>query len=149
MSYQQVLKGQTLGPGATFPDYCYFENCTINATCTFGVGCHFVGCTFKRCCPKPNTNKPSEIKSGIVVNSTLESVSLDNNTLGHHNTSTGYMVTDMSYKRSGVTHGEGLSSEKMDCCTGVSISPTDVGPVAQCEQDICRTPRGIYNETGG
>lgn len=149
MSYQQVLKGQTLGPGATFPDYCYFENCQIKATCTFGTGCHFVGCTFLKCCPKPNSNAPSQIKSGIVVDSTLESVSLDENTLGHNNTNTGYMVTDMSYSRRGITHGTAQSSTAMDCCAGVSISPTDVGAVAQCPEALCKDARGVYNEHSG
>lgn len=80
---------------------------------------------------------------------TLESVSLDANTLGHNNKNTGYMVTDMSYKRDGITRGTGQSSEKMDCCTlGVSISPTDVGVVATCDP-CAENWRGIKGESKG
>lgn len=150
MSYKKVLKGQTLGPGASFPDNCYFENCIIKATCSFGPGCHFINCTFQKCCPKNNNNQPSKVKSGIVVNSKLESVSLDKNTLGDNNTSTGYMVSDMSYKRDAVGHGQGFNSTEMqNCCAGVSISPTDVGPVALCPGEVEKTKRGIYNEKTG
>lgn len=144
MAYQQVHKGKTFPPGSTFPDFCKFENCTFQATCTFGVGCHFITCTFQKCCYPHYNNSPSQVKSGIVVNSTLESVSLDKNTLGHNNKNTGYMVTDMSYIREGVTHGTAQRSDKMECCElGVSLSPTDVGVVAVCPDAICKKPRGI------
>ena len=149
MASQQVHKGKTFPPGSSFPDYCEFENCTFQATCTFGVGCHFIGCNFQRCCPKHNNNRPSEIKSGIVVNSTLESVSLDANTLGYNNRNTGYMVQDMSYKRDGIVHGTGQRSDQMDCCAlGVTLSPTDKGVVITC--DPCsENARGIKGESKG
>lgn len=150
MAYQQYYKGQTFPPGSTFPDHVMFESCTFKATCTFGVGCHFDGCKFQRCCPRPNNNSPSKIKSGIVVNSTLESVSLDANTLGHNNTNTGYMVTDMSWSRAGVTHGAGQSSDRMEnCCLGVTISPTDVGTFPPCDVNPSDNIRGIQNESKG
>lgn len=80
---------------------------------------------------------------------TLESVSLDANTLGHNNKNTGYMVTDMSYKRAGIVQGTGQNSERMDCCTlGVSISPTDVGVVATCDPCV-ENWRGIKGESKG
>lgn len=149
MSYTKIYKGVTFPPNSKFPDFCYFDGCTFQATCTFGVGCHFINCTFQKCCPKYYRNQPSQVKSAIVIDSTLESVSLDNNTLGHNNKNTGYMVTDMSYTRDGVTHGTGQRSDSMqNCCLGVSISPTDVGVVATCkpcEENV----RGIKNEQKG
>lgn len=69
MAFQQVITGGTYGPGASFPDYCYFEGVTFRATCTFGAHCHFVGCTFvkHKNCNKCPYNPPSEVGSHGVM----------------------------------------------------------------------------------
>lgn len=96
--FQQIVSGGSIGPGATFPDNCYFENVTILATCTFGKGSIFKNCSFQKCCPKPNNNSPSKVVESIVENCSLESVSIDAKSLSINNKSTGYMVQDMGVK---------------------------------------------------
>lgn len=150
MSYRKVYKGQTFSPGTKFPEYCYFEGCTIQATCTFGVGCHFINCTFQKCCPSQNNNPPSEIKAGIVENCTLEAVSLDAETLGVNNKNTGYKVQDLSWSRGGIVRGNAKAVCLCYCqppepCNGVSLAsredktPTPE-PVATCSP--CTPNRG-------
>lgn len=143
MSYKKVYKGKNFPPNTKFPERCYFEGCTFKATCTFGVGCHFINCKFEKCCPKQNNNPPSQVKEAIVENCTLESVTLDAKTLGKNNKSTGYMVTDNSYKRDGVVRGNKddfcLCLFPKDVgCAGVSVTsvenkPIKQEPVAKCK----------------
>ncbi len=128
MAYTQIFENQTFPPGSTFPENCYFKGCTFQATCTFGEGCMFDGCTFQKCCYPQYQNPPSEVKSSIVVKTTLESVNLDKNTLGVDNVDTGYKVQDQSYKRAPHNMGSAgkydtCNDKPIDPCKGFSLSP--------------------------
>lgn len=148
MSYQQYHKGKTFNSGIVFPDHCAFENCVFYAQTKFGEGCMFINCTFLKCCPKYYTQPNSEIKSSVMVGCSLEYVTIDEKTLVE-NCTENERVINRGYKREGVTHGTGQRSDTMDnCCVGVSLSPTDTGPVATC--DPCsENVRGIKNEKKG
>lgn len=133
-TFQSVLKGGSIGPGASFPENCYFEGVTIIATCQFGKGSIFKKCKFQKCCPKHNQNPPSQIKESIVEDCTLESVSIDAKSLSINNKSTGYKVQDMGVKNPrpqayGTTAGVRLKwdycgSDEVPCPNkGVLVAP--------------------------
>lgn len=154
MSYQKVYKGKTFTPGKKFPERCYFEGCTIQATCTFGEGCYFVDCTFQKCCPSQNNNPPSVIKAGIVENCTLESVTLDKETLGVNNKSTGYKVKDKSWSRDGIVRGDKESVclcylTEPNPCKGVSLASKENEPATPEPVETCKpcTPNRGYGDS--
>lgn len=64
MPFVQYMMGGTFGPGMTFKDDIYFENCTFLAQCQFGERCFFINCKFQKCCPKYYSNPPSIMKEG-------------------------------------------------------------------------------------
>lgn len=149
MAYTKIYEGVTFPPGTTHPPNVYFKNCTFLATNTLGEGSLIDGCKFQKCCPTKYQNAPSRVVKSRVINSTLESVTLDKDTFGHNNTNTGYKVTDNSWTREGITHGEGIKVEVCNTpCTGISISPNDNAYIDQCYDNTCN-PRGIINEEKG
>lgn len=143
MAFQKIFKGQTFPPNTVFPEHCYFEGCTFQASCKIAAGSVVKGCTFVKCCPKPYSNPNSEVKDSIVVDSTLEYVTIDKGTLSVNNKNTGNRVQDNGWKRDGVVVG---SEEKFCLCycvfptpcqQGVSVPPKDgekpeAQPVTTC-----------------
>lgn len=84
-NFTQIIENTTIGPGAVFPENCYFKNVTILAQCKFGKGCIFENCTFQKCCPKPYSNPNSEVTESIIKNSYLEYVTVDERSLLDNN----------------------------------------------------------------
>lgn len=77
MPFVQFVTGGTYGPGMTFKDDIYFENCTFLAQCKFGERCFFINCKFQKCCPKHYRNPPSTMKEGCFLKGcTLEYVTV-------------------------------------------------------------------------
>lgn len=77
MPFVQFITGGTFGPGMTFKDDIYFENCTFLAQCKFGERCFFINCKFQKCCPKHYRNPPSTMKEGCFLKGcTLEYVTV-------------------------------------------------------------------------
>ena len=77
MPFVQFITGGTFGPGMTFKDDIYFENCTFLAQCKFGERCFFINCKFQKCCPKHYRNPNSVMKEGCFLKGcTLEYVTV-------------------------------------------------------------------------
>ena len=77
MPFVQFVTGGTFGPGMTFKDDIYFENCTFLAQCKFGERCFFINCKFQKCCPKHYRNPNSVMKEGCFLKGcTLEYVTV-------------------------------------------------------------------------
>lgn len=77
MPFVQYMTGGTFGPGMTFKDDIYFENCTFLAQCKFGKRCFFINCKFMKCCASSFSNPNSEMKEGCFLKGcTLEYVTV-------------------------------------------------------------------------
>lgn len=93
MPFVQYVTGGTFGPGATFQDDIYFENCTFLAQCNFGERCFFINCKFQKCCPKPYSNPNSVLKKGsFLKGTTLEYVTVPEGCMLYDCTNTGNRV---------------------------------------------------------
>lgn len=119
MPYTKYYTGGTFGPGMSFPDRCYFENCTFLAQCTFGEACDFVSCKFQKCCPKPYSNPNSEVKKGSrLFKCTLEYVTLEQGVFLYEENDTGNRVINMGGPRKTTIEdrgGSGVSTSSSAC----------------------------------
>lgn len=95
MPYKKMITGGSYGPGGSFPDRCYFENCTFVAGVSFGKHCDFVNCTFVKCCPKPNNNLHQIKEHARFFNCKLESVQVQPHAELYNTNNSGYLVTIM------------------------------------------------------
>lgn len=150
MAFQQVHKGGTFGPGASFPEYCYFEGCTFYAQCTFAPGSIFKNCTFLKCCPKHYRNPNSIVKQAKMDGCYLEYITVDSESLVT-NCSKGARATIQANENpSGKQTG---NNEKLELCwcvqpaidscenDGISISPVESGkPKISNVEGNCKTP---------
>lgn len=148
MSYKQVYKGGTFGPGQTFPEFCEFENCTFLAQCKFGVGCHFINCKFKKCCPKHYTNPWSIVKESILENCSLEYVVVDAKSLLKSPKIIQASVAGR-IDPGGVSRGPTSTLERTsnDCC-GNSITSAKADSAAPHCKDEKRGIVDGYHDTG-
>lgn len=93
MPFVQYMTGGTFGPGMTFKDDIYFENCTFLAQCQFGERCFFINCKFQKCCPPYFRNPPSSMKEGCFLKGcTLEYVTVPKGCVLYDCTNTGNRV---------------------------------------------------------
>lgn len=162
MAFQQVHKGGTFGPGASFPEYCYFDGCTFYAQCTFGPGSMFKNCTFLKCCPKYYTNPNSTVKQSILENCFLEYITVDSESLVA-NCSKGIRAIVLASENprpqqtgsSSKLSYEWSVQPAIDSCKndGISISPVESGkPKVSNVEGSCKIPEkklGYEAEKGG
>ena len=142
MAFQQVHKGKTFNPGATFPEYCEFENCVFYAQCKFEKG------RFLKCCPKHYSNKNSEVKEAILENCYLEYITVDKDSLVV-NCEKGARAI-VKAKENPAPQQVGNSEDfclcycvQSTCNRGVSIAPVESGvPAVKKVLNDCNEPCG-------
>lgn len=92
MTYKKIITGGSFGPGGSFDDRCYFENCTFTAAVKFGDHCDFVNCKFVKCCPKSYSNQSSTGKHCRFFKCKLESVKVGQYAELYDTNKSGYLV---------------------------------------------------------
>lgn len=150
MAFQQVYNGGTFGPGMSFPEHCYFENCTFYASCKFGEGSTFKNCRFVKCCPIFFMNPNSTVKQSILENCFLEYITVDAESLVVNCQKGSRAIILANENPSGKQTG---NNEKLELCwcvqpaidscenDGISISPVESGkPKISNVEGNCKTP---------
>lgn len=92
MTYKKITTGGSFGPGGSFPDRCYFENCTFTAAVQFGDHCDFKNCTFVKCCPTAFSNQSRTGKHCRFFDCQLESVQVGQFAELYNTNKSGYLV---------------------------------------------------------